>query len=612
MQPTLNPALREFWSTTTHPTDNCPVRFRTLHGGRMSSKCLGIGTPVLMYDGTIKPVELVVVGDKLMGPDSKPRTVLNTVRGFDDLYNVKQSSAMDYIVNSNHVLSVRKTPSAMKDILNINIEEYLHKITNAEFKKSYKGWRIDSECGYKLSTVTVSPAGYGEYAGFEVDGDHLFCLGDGTVTHNSHDAAGVAIARANHHTERFLCTRMFQNRISDSVYTLLKDKIDYFGLSDRFKVYADAIEHRYNGSLFRFYGMARNIDEIKSFEGATVCWIEEAHNLTEEMFNTIRPTVMRNEGAEMWFTFNPKYATDFSWRRLVVNPPAGTLVRQINFNENMFLSPTAVADIKSAYEEDYDLAVHTYEGIPYDDDDNVIIKRSWVLAAYDAHKIITPESGIWTGARTVGFDVADSGDDKCATTTTNGSIITGVDEWSAGVDELYESTERVLKVAKSINASSIGYDSIGVGAGTGSALNKMGWRKHYKFNAGAKVCDPERYYDRAAKIYNQDHFENLKAQAWWAVADRFRNTYNAVKRGKAYNASDMISIDTSTINPKLLVKLTEELATPNRDFSRNGKIMVESKKDLAKRDVPSPNIADSTIISLARGMLAKRSITEML
>ena len=145
----------------------------------------------------------------------------------------------------------------------------------------------------------------------------------GRMSSKSHDAAGMAIARANSHPERFLCTRMFQNKIADSVYTLLKDKITYFGLDDNFKIFADAIEHKTNGSLFRFYGCSRNIEEIKSFEGATVCWFEEAHKLTKEMFTTIRPTIMRNEGAEMWFTMNPKYSSDYSYQRLIVNPPRG-------------------------------------------------------------------------------------------------------------------------------------------------------------------------------------------------------------------------------------------------------------------------------------------------
>lgn len=432
----------------------------------------------------------------------------------------------------------------------------------------------------------------------------------GRMSSKSHDVAGIAIARSNFHTERFLCLRMYQNRIADSVYTLLKDKIDYFGLSNQFKIYADAIEHKTNGSIFRFYGMARNVDEIKSFEGATVAWIEEAHNLTENMFNTIRPTIMRNEGAEIWTTFNPKLATDFAYKRLVLNPPTGSIVHQINYPDNPFLSATALADIESAKNEDYEEFQHIYLGVPRDNDDRVVIKRSWLQAAVDAHLEVVPSSGIWRGSKTLGYDVADDGGDKNATTGMDGSICISLDEWKGGEDELRESAARAKQSAEAINASQLGYDSIGVGAGTGSHLNALGWRSHFKFNAGGKVSEPKRQYG-TTKIPNEEFFSNLKAQTWWLTADRFRNTYLAVTKGRRFPADQMISLS-SDCDPKLLDKLIDELSTPQRDFDNGGKVKVESKKDLAKREVASPNIADSFIIANSRGLLARRSLKEIM
>ena len=432
----------------------------------------------------------------------------------------------------------------------------------------------------------------------------------GRMSSKSHDAASNAIRRADAMEQRFLCLRMYQNRIADSVYTLLKDKIDYLGLSSRFQIYSDAIEHKTNGSLFRFYGMARNIDEIKSFEKASVAWIEEAHNLTEEMFCVIRPTVMRNEGAEMWLTFNPKFATDFVYKRFVLKPPAGSISRLINYDENIFLSATALADIAAAKEEDFEEYQHVYLGVPYDNDDSVVIKRAWLQAAIDAHKTVKPSSGIWTGPVTVGYDVADSGDDKNATTALSGSVCVNLDEWRGGEDELRESAARVKQTAERLGASQVGYDCIGVGAGTGSHLNSLGWRKHFKFNAGGKVSDPKRNY-ADSKIPNELFFANLKAQAWWLTADRFRNTYLAVTKGRQFAADEMISLS-SECDPRMLDKLIDELSTPKRDFDLSGKVKVESKKDLAKRDVASPNIADSFIIACSRGMLARRSLSEIL
>lgn len=437
----------------------------------------------------------------------------------------------------------------------------------------------------------------------------------GRMSSKSHDAAGVAIARANFLEQRFLCTRMYQNRIADSVYTLLKDKIDYFGLNNNFRVFADAIEHKTNGSLFRFYGMARNIEDIKSFEGAHVNWVEEARLMSKEMFDIIRPTVMRNAGAEMWLTFNPGLATDFVYKKFVTGNMKGSIKRLINYDENPFLSDTALADIKAAFEEDYDDAVHIYQGVPKDSDDAVVIKRAWLQAAIDAHKKVKPLSGEWFGGKTVGYDVADSGDDKNATTAMNGMVCIDLDEWKAGEDELRESAARVRMTAMRLNASAIGYDCIGVGAGTGAHLNSLEWRNHFRFNAGGKVVHPKKEYAKT-KILNEDFFANIKAQAWWNVADRFRNTYLAVTKGRQFPADQMISLS-SKCDAKLLEKLIDELATPKRDFDNAGKVKVESKKDLAKSSreggaVPSPNIADSFIIAACRGILSRPSMGSIL
>ncbi|HBV8168032.1 TPA: terminase large subunit, partial [Klebsiella pneumoniae] len=148
------------------------------------------------------------------------------------------------------------------------------------------------------------------------------------------------------------------------------------------------------------------------------------------------------------------------------------------------------------------------------------------------------------------------------------------------------------------------YDSIGVGASAGAKFSEINEDRkrenmnasrinYQRFNAGAGVNEPDYEY---SGIPNKDFFANLKAQAWWLVADRFRNTFNAVKNGEQYPVDELISIDSSC---PLLEKLKLELTTPHRDFDKNGRVMVESKKDLAKRDVPSPNVADAFIMAFA-------------
>lgn len=50
--------------------------------------CFGKDTEVRMFDGSVKKIQDIQVGDLVMGPDSKSRTVLRTHSGIDDLYQI--------------------------------------------------------------------------------------------------------------------------------------------------------------------------------------------------------------------------------------------------------------------------------------------------------------------------------------------------------------------------------------------------------------------------------------------------------------------------------------------------------------------------------------------
>jgi len=432
-------------------------------------------------------------------------------------------------------------------------------------------------------------------------------LKGGRFSSKTQDAGGMAAFLARNYSLKFLCVRQFQNRIADSVYTVIKEKIEAAGWEDEFEIGVSTIRHRTTGSEFLFYGIARNLKDIKGTEGVDICWIEEGEGLTEEQWSVIDPTI-RKEGAEVWILWNPHLATDFVQAKLPLLLGDDCLIRHINYTENPFLSDTAREKAERLKEADFEAYEHVYLGVPYDSDDGAVIKRAWIQSAIDAHLSIEAD---WTGRKAVGYDVADDGEDKNADAGMDGSILCLLDEWKGGEDELRESAARTKQNAERIGADVIGYDSIGVGAGTGSHLNSMGWRRHYKFNAGAKVERPEKNYGDT-KIKNKDFFANLKAQAWWLLADRFRNTHLAVTKGRKFRADEMISIDGSRIDAQLLERLAIELSTPLRDYDNTGKVRVESKKELAKRDIRSPNLADAVVIAASRGMLARVSISEML
>lgn len=425
----------------------------------------------------------------------------------------------------------------------------------------------------------------------------------GRSSSKSWDAAGFVIFLASNYKIRVCCARQFQNKIAESVYTLLKIQIERFGLSGQFKILDNSITHLETGSEFLFYGLWRSIDEVKSLEGIDILWLEEAHNLTEAQWKVLEPTI-RKAGSQIWVIFNPKLATDFAYKRFVLSPPPNTVKRKINYDENPFLSDTMLRIINAARDEDLDEFNHVYGGEPLQDDDGVIIKRSWIMAGIDAHKALGMAAA---GRKRMGFDIADSGQDKCATAYAHGSLVLDLDMWKADEDELLKSCTQVYHAARELNAS-ITYDSIGVGASAGAKFGEInaaltsGRRVGYsKFNAGAAVWRPEAIYkpDVLGKgTKNKDMFSNIKAQAWWLLADRFRNTFNAVRKGEKFPDDELISLSGDLPHLELLI---DELSTPKRDYDGNGRVKVESKKDLAKRDVPSPNLADALVMAFAPG-----------
>lgn len=70
-------------------------------------KCMKIDTPIIMYDGTIKKIQDINVGELVMGDDSSPRKVLNTTTGRDVMYEIKNVKGETYVVNSHHILSLK-------------------------------------------------------------------------------------------------------------------------------------------------------------------------------------------------------------------------------------------------------------------------------------------------------------------------------------------------------------------------------------------------------------------------------------------------------------------------------------------------------------------------
>ena len=107
-------------------------------------KCLGKGTKVLLFDGSLRKVEDIQVGDLLMGDNSTPRRVLSIARGQERMYWVHQNKGISYRVNESHILSLKRSRNSATykkgEVLNISVRDYLTK--SDKFKTNYKGYKV--------------------------------------------------------------------------------------------------------------------------------------------------------------------------------------------------------------------------------------------------------------------------------------------------------------------------------------------------------------------------------------------------------------------------------------------------------------------------------------
>jgi len=118
-----------------------------------SGKCLAKRTKILMYDGSLKNVEDVIIGDLLMGDDSTPRKVMSLARGKEEMFDIIQFKEEKYTVNKSHILSLKWTANSpitikgktfSKDcIVDISVEDYNGLLkSNKNMISSLKGYRV--------------------------------------------------------------------------------------------------------------------------------------------------------------------------------------------------------------------------------------------------------------------------------------------------------------------------------------------------------------------------------------------------------------------------------------------------------------------------------------
>jgi phage terminase large subunit len=204
----------------------------------------------------------------------------------------------------------------------------------------------------------------------------------------SWEFAQAALVRGFYDPLLILCTREVQNSIADSIHSLLNNTINRVELNRFYEVQKTTIIGK-NGTEFKFRGLnGQTIDGIKSFEGADIAIVEEAHSVSQRSWEILIPTI-RKENSEIWIAYNPDLITDPVHNRFALNTPENCYLQHVNYTDNPDCPQTLIDEANYLMRVDYDAYSHIYLGEVRQHSDAQIFKGKYVVESFD----ITPEYG---------------------------------------------------------------------------------------------------------------------------------------------------------------------------------------------------------------------------
>lgn len=457
----------------------------------------------------------------------------------------------------------------------------------------------------------------------------IVVLAGGRGSGKSIGVGDIMTYRMDTETADIYCLREFQGSIADSVHRVFEGSIkERLLCNDRFEIQKNTVINR-NGAHTVYQGANRNPDSMQSAQNFKYSWFEEAHKASEESLDKLLPTILRNKGAQCWFTANPQSSADpFSQRFLVpyydefmtngYYEDDVHLILRVNWRNNPWWNEEQER-LRAWDYEHYSRAKYDWiwEGHFNDSVEDALIEPEWFDACVDACEKLGIKP---TGARVTSYDPADTGDDENAYASRLGIHFDHIDEIDRPNGNL--ACDDVCEIANEMNTDLFVWDGDGMGALLRKQIsqNFAGVRQvEYRMYRGSEsVDDPNEPYeglysssdgvlsqqDRENMKTNKDMFYNKRAQYWVKLANRMERTYKAVTTKTYIDPDELISISSKI---PLLQKLRSEVCGVPRKKNLTGKIALMPKEEMKLRyGRKSPNMGDCLAMAMESPILDKK------
>lgn len=183
-----------------------------------------------------------------------------------------------------------------------------------------------------------------------------------------------------------VCLREVQKSLKFSAKKLIEGKIRQFKAHKMFKM-LDTETRRINpqgvttGRII-YQGMQdHTADTLKSLEGFGIAWFEEASRMSQRSLELLRPTI-REEGSEIWFSWNPDQDTDPIEKFLVKDTPENAIVTHVNFTDNIHCPQVMKDEARIWAKNDPDTYEHVWHGLHNTKSDDQVLHGKWIFEDY--------------------------------------------------------------------------------------------------------------------------------------------------------------------------------------------------------------------------------------
>ncbi len=160
-----------------------------------------------------------------------------------------------------------------------------------------------------------------------------------------------------------MCARQFMNSLDDSSMEEIKSAIrSEPWLWQHFEIGEKYIRTKSGRISYKFVGLDRNIDSVKSKSRILLCWVDEAEPATEDAYVKLIPT-LREEDSELWITWNPESKRSPTHMRFRNGQPDLRIkIVELNFRDNPWFPAKLERDRQRDMRDRPDKYGHIWEG----------------------------------------------------------------------------------------------------------------------------------------------------------------------------------------------------------------------------------------------------------